>query len=197
VYTVARVAPVGSRSRTTLLVALLVVAALVAASSGAASSATRTPRVLGFTCPFTAQKLTGLTQHLTGFRLVAFLNQNDGLHGTCIFVDPEPGVHSLLAGDRKFSLTLTKGLQTVKHENAAWRASPGWTVTNRPSVAKGAFEARLKARSSAGTNQLMLSFPAASGGSWGITIGTQTTVRLTQQLLDSVLVAIHAARSRW
>jgi hypothetical protein len=189
---VARIRP---RTRVAVLGALFVVFAALADPAGAERSGA--PRSLGFTCPFAAQKLSALTRHLTGFRLVAFQNQNDGLHGTCIFVDPEPAVHSPLAGDRKFSVTLTKGLQTVSHESAAWRATPGWTVTSRPSVAKGAFEARLKARSAASTNQLMLSFPAASGGSWGITIGTQTSVHLTQQVLYSVLVAIHAARSGW
>jgi hypothetical protein len=155
------------------------------------------PASLGFTCPFNAQKVTALTRALTGFRLVAFQTQNDGLHGICIFVDPEPTVHSLLAGDRKLSITFTKGLQTVVKQNAAWHATPGWTVTNSPAYGNGAFEARLRARSARSTNQLMLSFAAAKGGSWGITIATQTSVHLTQPQLQATLAALHAARSDW
>jgi hypothetical protein len=43
----------------------------------------------------------------------------------------------------------------------------------------------------------MLSFAAASGGSWGITIGTHTDVHLMKTQLDELLRAIRAARSGW
>jgi hypothetical protein len=167
--------------------------AVVAVTAGARSA----PGALGFHCPFTAQRVTALTRQFTGVRLVAFATQNDGLHGTCTFVDPEPAVHSLLAGDRKFGLTFTQGLQTVHHEAAAWRATPGWSVAERPSIGKGAFSAARPAPSARSNNQLMLSFAASSGGSWGITIATQTSVHVSRGRLDAALVALHAARSDW
>ena len=166
-------------------------------AAAAIAGARPAPRTLSFHCPFTAQTVSALTRQFTGVRLVAFATQNDGLHGTCIFVDPEPAVHSLLAGDRRFALTFTQGLQTVRHEVAAWRATPGWSVTSRPSIGKGAFSASRPAPSPASNNQLMLSFAASSGGSWGITIATQARVHVSRQRLDAALVALHAARNDW